>query len=58
MFKRPGDPEEHIYLYAIPTASLLALYTVGHTLGYEEVPLPVTTELSSSRHLNHRVADI
>ena len=37
MFKRPGDPEEHNHLYAIPTGALLGLYTLGYSLGFEQV---------------------
>lgn len=37
MFKRPGDPEEHNELYAIPTAALLGLYSVGYLAGVPEV---------------------
>ena len=33
MFKRPGDPEEHNYLYAIPGGALMAGAAVGHFAG-------------------------
>lgn len=37
MFKRPGDPPEYNYLYAIPGASFLGLYALGASQGYPEV---------------------
>jgi H+-translocating NAD(P) transhydrogenase len=37
MFKRPGDPEEHNYLYAIPTGTMLAAYAAGYAAGVPEV---------------------
>ena len=37
MFKRPGDPNEHLHLYAIPAATLLGSYAVGQRLGLQEV---------------------
>lgn len=33
MFRRPGDPEEHNQLYAIPGAALLAGSAAGYALG-------------------------
>ena len=33
MFKRPGDPTEHNYLYAIPAAVLLGVYGAGYAAG-------------------------
>ena len=42
MFKRPGDPVEHNYLYGIPTAAMLGLYTVGYGLGLPEVRAPAS----------------
>lgn len=33
MFKRPGDPDEHNQLFAIPGAALLAGSAAGHLLG-------------------------
>lgn len=33
MFRRPGDPEEHNYLYAIPAAGLVGAYALGHAAG-------------------------
>ena len=38
MFKRPGDPEEHNYLYAIPGAALLAGAAAGHVAGQRTIP--------------------
>ena len=37
MFKRPGDPDEHLQLYAIPAATLLGSYAVGQSMGLQEV---------------------
>ena len=37
MFKRPGDPQEHLHLYAIPAATLLGSYAVGQSMGLQEV---------------------
>ena len=37
MFKRPGDPDENLHLYAIPAATLLGSYAVGQSLGLQEV---------------------
>ena len=37
MFKRPGDPEEHLQLYAIPAGALLAALAAGQALGVPEV---------------------
>ncbi|XP_049854239.1 NAD(P) transhydrogenase, mitochondrial-like [Schistocerca gregaria] len=37
MFKRPSDPPEYNYLYAIPGASFLGLYALGAAQGYPEV---------------------
>ena len=37
MFKRPGDPEEHNYLYGVPTGAILALYGAGYLAGVPEV---------------------
>eukprot|EP01025_Chloroclados_australasicus_P030914 TRINITY_DN3113_c0_g2_i9.p1 TRINITY_DN3113_c0_g2~~TRINITY_DN3113_c0_g2_i9.p1 ORF type:complete len:620 (-),score=105.33 TRINITY_DN3113_c0_g2_i9:100-1959(-) len=34
MFKRPGDPEEHNYLYAVPGAALVAGTLFGQVLGH------------------------
>jgi hypothetical protein len=36
MFKRPGDAEEHNYLYGIPTAALVGLYGLGYVAGFPE----------------------
>ena len=33
MFRRPGDPQEHNYLYAIPAGALLGGFAVGHYAG-------------------------
>lgn len=33
MFRRPGDPKEHNYLYAIPGTALLAGAAAGHLAG-------------------------
>jgi H+-translocating NAD(P) transhydrogenase len=33
MFKRPGDPEEHNRLYAIPAAALMGGFAVGQIAG-------------------------
>jgi H+-translocating NAD(P) transhydrogenase len=37
MFKRAGDPDEHNYLYGIPTGALLALYGAGYLAGVPEI---------------------
>ncbi|XP_032530096.2 NAD(P) transhydrogenase, mitochondrial-like [Danaus plexippus] len=37
MFKRPGDPPEYGYLYAIPAAALLGGYVTTAMQGYPEV---------------------
>ncbi|GBP31227.1 NAD(P) transhydrogenase, mitochondrial [Eumeta japonica] len=37
MFKRPGDPPEYGYLYAIPATALLGGYIVTSLQGYPEV---------------------
>lgn len=37
MFKRPGDPDEHLQLYALPAAALLTSLAVGQALGVQEV---------------------
>ncbi|KAJ0181250.1 hypothetical protein K1T71_003335 [Dendrolimus kikuchii] len=37
MFKRPGDPQEYGYLYAIPAAALLGGYITTAMQGYPEV---------------------
>eukprot|EP00884_Botryococcus_braunii_P006438 jgi/Botrbrau1/15796/Bobra.4_1s0147.1 len=37
MFKRPGDPEEHNRLYAIPAAALVGGFAVGQVAGFPEV---------------------
>lgn len=37
MFKRPTDPVEHNYLYAIPAAALLAGWAIGHVSGASEI---------------------
>ena len=37
MFKRPTDPVEHNYLYAVPTAAMLGLYGAGYAAGIPEV---------------------
>ena len=33
MFKRPGDPTEHNYLYAVPAAVLMGGYGAGYIAG-------------------------
>lgn len=37
MFKRPGDPPEHNYLYGIPAAAFLGGYILAAAQGYPEV---------------------
>uniref|UniRef100_A0A914EIL4 proton-translocating NAD(P)(+) transhydrogenase n=1 Tax=Acrobeloides nanus TaxID=290746 RepID=A0A914EIL4_9BILA len=37
MFKRPTDPPEYNYLYAIPSAAFLGTYGYGYILGYPEI---------------------
>ena len=37
MFKRPTDPAEHNYLYALPTATIVAGCFAGYYAGYVEV---------------------
>lgn len=37
MFKRPGDPDEHLKLYALPAAALLASLAAGQAMGVQEV---------------------
>ena len=46
MFKRPDDPVEHNYLYAAPTAAMLAMYTCGYIANLPEVA--AMTYLASS----------
>lgn len=36
MFKRPTDPEEHMYLYAIPGAALLGGYLAGRVSVFKQ----------------------
>jgi NAD(P) transhydrogenase len=38
MFKRPTDPPEHNYLYAIPGAVLVSGYLAGTAAGYSQIP--------------------
>jgi len=33
MFRRPTDPAEYNYLYAVPGAALVASYAAGHLSG-------------------------
>lgn len=33
MFKRPGDPDEHMHLMAIPAAALIGTYALGTMAG-------------------------
>ena len=40
LFKRPDDPTEHNYLYALPALALAASYAVAHFLG---VAAPIVT---------------
>ena len=40
MFKRPGDPEEHNGLMAIPAAAVIGSYALGHVAGMPLQPLP------------------
>ena len=37
MFKRPGDPAEHLHLYALPSAALLGSLALWQALGVPEV---------------------
>lgn len=37
MFRRPTDPKEHNYLYAIPATAMLGGFLAGHYYGYSEV---------------------
>jgi len=37
MFKRKGDPEEHNYLYAIPTATSIGCLLGAHYSGLSSV---------------------
>lgn len=37
MFRRPTDPAEYNYLYAVPGAALVASYAAGHLSGYPEM---------------------
>jgi NAD(P) transhydrogenase len=37
MFKRPTDPPEHNYLYAIPGGAMLGIYTYGIVNGFTEI---------------------
>uniref|UniRef100_A0A7E4VH40 NAD(P) transhydrogenase, mitochondrial n=1 Tax=Panagrellus redivivus TaxID=6233 RepID=A0A7E4VH40_PANRE len=37
MFKRPDDPPEYNYFYALPGGALLGVYTYGLTHGYPEI---------------------
>lgn len=46
MFKRPGDPEEHNYLYAIPGGALLAGAAAGHLAGLHPFFHPSSLPLS------------
>lgn len=46
MFKRPDDPIEHNYLYGVPTAAMIALYSAGYAAGLPEVA--AMTYLASS----------
>lgn len=39
MFRRPGDPDEHNHLLAIPGAALLTGAAAGHFLGKPYFPL-------------------
>ena len=34
MFKRPDDPPEYNYLYAVPGGAFVGGYLLGHMLGY------------------------
>lgn len=56
MFKRPGDPDEHLQLYAIPAATLLGTYAVGQSMGLQEVSSMAYLAASgdiTSKHLVH-----
>ena len=48
MFKRPDDPPEHNYLYLLPTAALLALYSVGFHYGVPQVRSPLSGATSKA----------
>lgn len=37
MFRRPGDPPEHNYLYAIPAAAFLTGYMGAHMYGFPDI---------------------
>lgn len=37
MFKRPGDPVEYNYLYALPGGALLAAVAVASLIGFDQV---------------------
>jgi len=37
MFKRPTDPPEHMYLYAIPSAAFIGGYVYAMLQGYPEI---------------------
>lgn len=37
MFKRPGDPPEYTYLYAIPAVAVLGGYAAGKIAGYPDM---------------------
>ena len=43
MFRRPGDPDEHNHLLAIPGAALLTGAAAGHFLGKPLFPLQKRT---------------
>ncbi len=36
MFRRPTDPAEYNYLYAVPGAALVASYAAGHLSGKDK----------------------
>lgn len=37
MFKRPGDPPEYAFLYAIPAAAVIGGYAAGKIAGYPDI---------------------
>lgn len=42
MFRRPTDPAEYNYLYAVPGAALVGSYAAGHLAGWRRHYLPVS----------------
>ena len=39
MFRRPTDPQEYNYLYAVPGAALVGAYAAGHMAGEPQTSL-------------------